>query len=115
MPGDSDGGNSLRDYIRSIVREDYFPLAKQCYESSLATNPKLAGRVEMSFAIVGDKKVGGVVESAEFDDETTTIVDESFRTCLRESMLSVTFAAPREGDRVTVKYPIHFLPEEPDE
>jgi hypothetical protein len=103
----------LRDYIRTVVREDYFPLAKQCYESALATNPHLGGRISMSFAVVGDKKVGGVVESAGFDDEASTIIDPGFRTCLRESMLSVAFDAP-PGGKVTVTYPIEFASDEPD-
>lgn len=109
---DSDGG-ALRDYIKSVIHDDYFPLAKQCYEASLSKNPKLGGRISMSFEIVGDKKIGGVVDNAAYDDEETTIIDPELRTCLRESMMSVSFDAPPKDGKVTVKYPITFAPDGP--
>lgn len=112
MPTSGPGDRRVSsDYVRDVVRDDYIPLAKQCYEATLAKNAKLSGRIEMSFTVVGDEKVGGVVDSAEFDDETSTIIDASFRTCLRESMLSVTFDAP-PGGRLSVKYPIDFSPDD---
>jgi len=44
----------------------------------------------------------------------TTIDDKEMQTCLRESMMSVTFDAPPEGGEVTVVYPVLFSPEDDD-
>jgi hypothetical protein len=108
-----DGGGVLGAYIRDRVHEDLFPLAKDCYERALTKNPKLAGRLVVSFTIVGDRRVGGVVDSAEIDD-SSDLGDPEVSECVKESMMSVAFDAPPEG-RVTVTYPIVFSPgEEPD-
>lgn len=116
MPSNESGdGGALRDYIKSVIHDQYFPLAKQCYEASLAKDPKVHGRIALAFDIVGDTKIGGVVDNAEYDDEQTTIIDPELRTCLRESMMSVSFDAPPKSGKVTVKYPISFAPDTPDE
>lgn len=99
-------------YIRSVVREDFWPMAKQCYESALAGNPKLAGKLVVFFTIVGDEKVGGIVESAEISDGTT-IEDEKLRQCFTESMMTLAFKPPPKGGKVTVKYPFSMEPDDP--
>ena len=40
--------------------------------------------------------------------DDTTITDPEFQTCVRESMMSVSFAAPPNDGEVTVVYPITF-------
>lgn len=108
------GSSSLdKEYIRDVVRSDFYPMAKQCYEAALATNPKLAGKLVVFFTIVGDEKVGGIVESAELV-EGTTIDDPKLAQCFAESMKTVAFKAPRKGGMVTVKYPFDMSPDEPD-
>jgi hypothetical protein len=102
-----------RDYIRSRIRSDFVPLASQCYESLLATQPTARGKAVFSFTIVGDEDVGGIVEAAELI-EGTTLTDPEFATCIRESLLSVTFAPPARGGWVTVTYPLDFSPDAPD-
>jgi hypothetical protein len=101
------------DYLRSVMHSDFFPLAKDCYVTALGKNPSLAGRIELHFEIIGDRKVGGVVDEAKFL-EGTTIDDREFQTCVRESMLSVSFAAPPNDGSLTVTYPIVFSPDEPE-
>ena len=54
--GDAGATNIDPKYIQSVVRDDYFPLAKQCYGNALEKNPKLAGRIEMSFRILGESE-----------------------------------------------------------
>lgn len=110
-PGD--GGEDKIDpkYIQGVVRNDYFPLARQCYGAALEHDPKLAGKIALQFTILGDRHIGGVVDDLSFTDETT-IKDPAFQTCMRESMLSVTFDAPPEGGEVTIVYPIVFSPED---
>lgn len=109
-PGSQSSGATSREpgldaaYIRQVVRDDFAPMAKQCYESALAQNPKLSGKLVVFFTIVGDEKVGGIVESAEIADGTT-IEDERLQQCFTESMMTVAFKPPRKGGKVTVKYP----------
>jgi FecR protein len=111
---DGDGGDGVDpSYLQKIVRSDFFPLARQCYDAASARNPALAGTIELKFRILGDPSIGGVVSEATLGDKTT-IDDPEMRTCMAESMMSVTFAAPPHGGEVTVVYPIVFSPDEPD-
>ena len=109
-----DGGMKVDpQYLRDVMRSDFFPLAKDCYVAALEKKPRLGGRIVMHFEILGDRKVGGVVNEAKFLDGTT-IDDPEFQTCVRESMMSVSFAAPPEDGSLTVTFPIVFSPDEPE-
>jgi hypothetical protein len=101
-------------YIQERVRDDFFPMGKQCYEELLARDPKAGGKIVVNMTIVGDEKVGGVVDEATIDDKTTTLKDEKLATCFRESMMSMAFRPPPHGGTVTVVYPFTLLPYEPD-
>jgi len=111
--GTWDGGGPRVDpsYIQKRVREDLFPIARKCYGDALKRDPKLAGRLVVSFRIIGDHKVGGVVDDAKLTDETT-IADPELQTCVRESMMAVSFDAPPNDQEITVVYPIGFSPED---
>ena len=113
--GLDDAGNPRVDpkYIQARVREDLFPLALDCYGDALKRNPSLAGKLVVYFRIIGDRKVGGVVDEAKLVDGTS-IEDREMQTCVRESMMSVSFDAPPHDGEVTVVYPIEFAPDEPD-
>jgi hypothetical protein len=103
-------------YIQQHFREDMFPLMRQCYESALLRRPALAGKLVLSFAIVGDPRVGGIVEDADFAEESD-LKDTEMETCVRESLMTLTFdKPPAGGGKVTVKYPVMFSPgdEEPE-
>jgi hypothetical protein len=65
----------------------------------------------LDFVIVGDAKVGGIVDQAAVD-EKSDIADPEFVTCVRESMLSMVFAPPANDGWVTVVYPILFAPDD---
>jgi hypothetical protein len=111
-----DAGNAKGvdpDYITKRVHEDLFPLALDCYADALKRDPKLAGRLEVFFRVIGDKKVGGVVDETRLE-EGTTITDREMQTCVRESMMSVSFDAPPGDGELTVVYPIEFSPDDPD-
>jgi hypothetical protein len=111
-PPEEPVGHYEPSYIRQVVREDMFPLVRQCYESALERRPQLAGKLVLSFAIEGDPDVGGIVDEADFA-EGTTLQDEEMETCVRESFMTLTFDKPPSGGgRVTVKYPIEFAPGE---
>ena len=111
--GTWDGGDPRVDpsYIQQRIREDLFPIARKCYGDALKRDPKLAGRLVVSFRIIGDHKVGGVVDDAKLTDETT-IADPELQTCVRESMMAVSFDAPPNDQEITVVYPIGFSPED---
>ncbi len=97
-------------YIREVFREGMFPLMSQCYDNALAQHPKLAGKMVLSFTIVGDPEVGGVVDEADFAPESD-IKDAELETCVRESLLTLTFDKPPSGGGyVAVKYPVEFAP-----
>ena len=99
-----------REYIQRMLREQFIPLAKECYEELLDRDPQAAGRLKLDFSITGDSSVGGVVDEVELGDGTT-FEDEEIRLCLRESMYSVVFDAPPEdGQVITIGYPIEFAP-----
>jgi hypothetical protein len=100
------------DYIRERIQEDLVPVAIECYESALADEPELAGTLVMSFAIIGDPEVGGVVDEATIAADQSTLDNEFVRECIRESMMAVSFEAPPDGGRVLVTYPIRFAPDE---
>lgn len=101
-----------REYIRERIKEDLLPVAIDCYESALADDPKLGGKLVMKFAILGEPEVGGVVDEATIDDEQSTLANEFMRECMRESLMAVSFDAPPDGGRVEVTYPFVFEPGE---
>ena len=98
-----------KDYIQARIHEDFLPMAKDCYETALKRDGGLGGKMVFQFAIVGDESVGGIVESAELDP-TSTLDEAELVTCMRESLLSVTFPPPPKGGRVTVTYPFELSP-----
>jgi hypothetical protein len=114
LPPDDAGSTRVDpDYIRKRVHEDLFPLALDCYGTALKRDPKLAGKLVVYFRVIGDKKVGGVVDEARLE-EGTTITDREMQTCVRESMMSVSFDAPPGEGELTVVYPIEFSPDDDD-
>lgn len=98
-------------YVSKWIHEDYFPLAKDCYEKVLATKPELEGTLVLSFSIVGNKAIGGIVEAVNVE-ESSTLNDPKTIECLRESMYTVAFDAPPGDGFVTVTYPIRFAPDD---
>ncbi len=117
MPELSDGGVDPA-YVRERVREDFFPMARECYGAFLdqrhdAGRTDVNGSIVMKFTIVGDEKVGGVVEEASLGD-AGTLTDETLATCFRESMMSMAFRPPPRRGQVTVEYPIAFADDDDD-
>jgi hypothetical protein len=112
-PEDEPHGHYEPSYIREHFREDMFPLLKQCYASALERRPELGGRLVLKFGIVGDPQVGGIVEGAEFADESD-LKDDEMETCVRESVMTLTFdKPPTGGGYVSVTYPVLFSPGDP--
>ena len=87
---------STRKYIQSVVRDRVLP-ARQNSATAVRSseNPKLAGRLEMSFTILGDPKIGGVVDDVKLG-ESTSIYDVEMLTCMGESLMAFSFDSPPE-------------------
>ena len=101
-------GELNADYIQERLKDDFRPMARDCYKELLARAPDAGGgKLLVKFTIVGDEKVGGIVESAELDP-SSTIQDAKLETCIKESMLTMQFAPPAKGGSVTVVAPIAF-------
>lgn len=103
-------------YIQAAIREQMYPMLEKCYEDLLARSPDAGGRVQLWFKIVGDDKLGGLVEEDEDADGGNGALDgdfgdEKMRTCVRESLLTVTFPPPAKDGVVTVGYPITLDPD----
>jgi hypothetical protein len=93
-------------YIKERIHE-LQPLINECYELALREHPNLEGRLVLSFAIVGEPTLGGVVESLQFVSDGG-IADTNLQECVRATLETQTFAPPQNGGRVQVTYPFVF-------
>jgi hypothetical protein len=111
-----DGGAGMDPkYIQEVIRDEFSPMAQKCYEELLARSKDAKGRVVMSFTIVADDKLGGIVEDVEADQGDGGLGDEKMTTCMRESLSTLAFRPPARGGYVTVRYPFEFANgDEPD-
>lgn len=113
-----DGGAVDPDYLRARIREDFAPMAAQCYDQWAARAPGApAGRVVADFVILGDERVGGVVDEVTLESgdrdagpDAGVLGDGEFQTCLRESMMAMAFRPPPGRGRLRVRYPFRFQP-----
>jgi hypothetical protein len=113
-PAGPDGGRMDPKYIQQVVRSELMPMAKQCYEELLSRKKGAKGRIEMSFTIAADEKLGAIVEDVEADHGDSGIADEKMTTCMKESLSTLSFRPPAHGGYVTVVYPIEFSDDEDD-
>ncbi len=96
--------------VTQHMRQQFLPLAEQCYEGLLERDDQASGVVEMELTVVGDESVGGIVERARLGDGTT-FTDADFRTCITESSFTTEFDPPEGLDgKVTIVYPLRFAP-----
>ncbi len=112
------------DYVRARIREDFLPMAQACYAQYERRVPGQSGRVVMRFVVVGDARIGGVIDEAEVEGVDGGVDgavlgdggtgDAEFATCLRESMMAMAFAPPPQGGSLRVTYPFRFAPTSPD-
>jgi hypothetical protein len=110
-PEGPDGGRMDPKYIQEVVRGEFFPMAEKCYDELRTRNDAASGRVEMSFTIVADEKLGGIVDDVGVVNDGG-LADERMTTCMRESMTAMAFRPPAHGGYVTVVYPIDFSSDE---
>ncbi|MEY2932262.1 MAG: hypothetical protein RL033_3011 [Pseudomonadota bacterium] len=104
-------GIERREYLNRAVHEQYFPVARDCYQELLERKPTAAGKVVLEFAIVGDGDAG-VVDRVELREDKDTIEDPEFLLCMTESMYAAVFQPPPPGAKeTTVVYPILLSPD----
>jgi hypothetical protein len=114
----ADGWGIEPKYIQAAIREQMFPMARACYEDFLTRQPDAGGQVMLWFKIVADENLGGVVEEDEEHDAGTVSEwtgDPKMETCMRESLMTVTFPPPAKGGVVTIGYPIVFSAADDDD
>ncbi|MBV8761198.1 MAG: RNA polymerase sigma factor [Deltaproteobacteria bacterium] len=73
----------------------------QCYDLGLAEDRKLKGAITVEFTLVGEPKVGGLLERVDIVDAETTITQQTFRDCITQQLYALELDAPPEG--VTIK------------
>jgi len=118
MPAPVGSGNQvdqpLGAYIREVMKKQFLPLGASCYETLSRKYPDAAGSILLDVTIIGDRSVGGVVDSVKID-ESPSLKDDQLITCVRESMYAVVFQPPPDGQpRVTFTMPLDFSPDPPD-
>ncbi len=89
------------EVINRIVRQN-FGRFRLCYENGLRTDPKLTGKVTVSFEINRSGEVAKVTH-------TTDLNDKKVGTCVAGAFKGLSFPQP-EGGIVKVIYPISFSP-----
>ncbi|MDO9019474.1 MAG: AgmX/PglI C-terminal domain-containing protein [Deltaproteobacteria bacterium] len=109
-----DGGTVDPAYLRERIVEDFLPMAQGCYEQLLARHPGVGGRAVTEFVIVGDERVGGVVDEVTVEHGDGGLSDEGFSTCLSGSMSAMAFRPPPGRGSVRVRYPFVFTPDPAD-
>jgi len=89
------------EVIRRIVRRNINEL-RVCYETALARNPALAGRVSLTFTITPT----GATEQT----SATGLGDAAAETCMATSVSRWMFPMPDGGGAVRVSYPLTLAP-----
>ena len=77
-----------------------------CYDSGVARNPKLGGKVVVRFVIDLDGNVTSVFREAATDMPDAGVVD-----CIMTAYKNLKFPSP-EGRAITVIHPIMFSPDD---
>jgi hypothetical protein len=104
-------GSLDKDYIRERMRE-IVPLVKECYQQALKRGPTDAGAsdgvLKVSFSIIGDPELGGVIEDSQVLEDTPLAANAGLAECVQESMYALQLKSPKGGGRVKVTYPFRF-------
>jgi hypothetical protein len=93
-------------FIAQAIREDFIPMARACAKDLASRRPDAGGTALVAFELLGDKKIGGVVNSAEIVDAESSVHDGPFETCVRESLYGVYFDPPPAGGRATLRFEV---------
>jgi hypothetical protein len=94
-------GSLSKEVIRRTIQRRLNEV-RFCYESGLARDPALSGRLAVSFLIAPS----GVVQQAAITE--STLSSSSVADCVAQAMRRLSFPAPEGGGYVRVTYPFSF-------
>jgi hypothetical protein len=92
-------GSVDKELIRRVIQEHAAQI-RYCYEQQLALNPKLQGKVSITWVIQGD----GSATSAKVDG-ATTLSDDKVHRCMMDRIMSWQFPKPKGGGVAVITYP----------
>ena len=102
-------GELDKEYIRDAVSE-VIPKIRKCYEVALREAPALAGRLVVSFSILGEPDLAGMIDDIEVEDDSDEVMRSSapLTKCVIDALSTLEFPAPENGGLVEVRYPFSF-------
>src|SRR5262249_16859999 len=83
-------------------------LLGECYDLGRAEDPKLEGKILLRFTVVGEPKVGAVLESVDIVEDGTTIAQQTIRDCMTQQLYALELDPPPEGMRVERELSLKF-------
>lgn len=101
----------LGKFVSQAIKEDFMPMAKACAKDLASRTPDAGGSLRVAFKLLGDKNIGGVVDESHIDGDKSSLHDEKFETCMRESMYGVYFDPPPFGGEATLNFDVNVKPD----
>ena len=92
-------GRLDRKTVQKIIRRNLSGI-KWCYQDALQRNPKLRGKVTLSFSILPNGKLKNPRAS------NPSLNDNALLSCITRKMKRWKFPAPKDGGVVKVSYPL---------
>jgi len=93
-------GSIDKELVRKVI-QDHAAQIRYCYETQLALNPRLAGKVSIKWVINGD----GSATSPQVDGSATTLEDAKVHECMMSRITSWQFPKPKGGGIAVITYP----------
>jgi hypothetical protein len=97
-------------FVAQAIREDFVPMARECAKDLGRKRPDAGGTARVAFELLGDRSIGGVVNEADVVADASTLHDDEFAACLRESLYGVYFDPPPAGGRATLRFDVNVAP-----
>ncbi len=94
--------------IRGVVRGRWYPHIRACYESLLKRSPEAGGKVILDFSIDGE----GAVQDAKVTTDDAPFEEETFSSCMVDSLEDLRFPASGLSGNTTVRYPVVMTPDD---
>ena len=93
-------GSIDKELIRKVI-QDHAAQIRYCYETQLAINPRLQGKVSIKWIINAD----GSASSPQIDHSATTLEDAKVHECMMSRITSWAFPKPKGGGIAVITYP----------
>ncbi|HET8541815.1 MAG TPA: adventurous gliding motility protein GltG [Anaeromyxobacter sp.] len=93
-------GSIDKELIRKVI-QDHAAQIRYCYETQLAINPRLQGKVAIKWIINAD----GSASSPQVDRSATTLEDSKVHECMMSRITSWAFPKPKGGGIAVITYP----------